>query len=180
MNIYQKIIEKIPSVRWKTYEIISKTLYSNAFSSFGVGSTIVSPLQLKGMDSIDIGCNVAIYEGAWIQAEESGSISIGDNSYLGHRVHVHAVGNVYIGQGVMITDGVTISSGAHDLDDRDLISSTGDITIGNKCFIGERAIILGGVTIGEKAIIGAGSVVTRDVPPGATVAGVPAKPTRTV
>jgi acetyltransferase-like isoleucine patch superfamily enzyme len=41
--------------------------------------------------------------------------------------------------------------------------------------IGTSATILCGVTIGEGAIVGAGSVVTKDVPPGATVAGVPAR-----
>jgi len=42
--------------------------------------------------------------------------------------------------------------------------------------IGTGATILCGITIGAKAFVGAGSVVTRDVPDGATVAGNPAKP----
>ena len=41
--------------------------------------------------------------------------------------------------------------------------------------IGSGAQILTGVEVGEKAVVGAGSVVTRDVPPGVTVAGVPAR-----
>jgi len=41
--------------------------------------------------------------------------------------------------------------------------------------IGSGAVILGGVTIGPSALIGAGAVVTRDVKPGAVVAGVPAR-----
>lgn len=41
--------------------------------------------------------------------------------------------------------------------------------------IGANATILPGLTIGEKAMVGAGSVVTKDVPPGAVVAGSPAK-----
>jgi len=41
--------------------------------------------------------------------------------------------------------------------------------------IGSGAVLLCGITIGEQAMIGAGSVVTRDVPPGATVAGNPAR-----
>jgi acetyltransferase-like isoleucine patch superfamily enzyme len=41
--------------------------------------------------------------------------------------------------------------------------------------IGSGATLLCGVTIGEHAIVGAGSVVTKDVPPGATVAGNPAR-----
>lgn len=46
--------------------------------------------------------------------------------------------------------------------------------------IGSGAVILGDLTIGEKAIVGAGSVVTRDVPPGAIVAGNPARVRRTI
>ncbi len=41
--------------------------------------------------------------------------------------------------------------------------------------IGGNAAIPSGVTVGERAIVGAGSVVTSDVPPGAVVAGVPAR-----
>lgn len=47
--------------------------------------------------------------------------------------------------------------------------------IGNDVWIGRNAIIMGGVTIGDGAIVGAGAVVTKDVPPYAIVAGVPAK-----
>lgn len=44
--------------------------------------------------------------------------------------------------------------------------------------IGSGATLLCGITIGENALVGAGSVVTRDVPPGAVVAGNPAAPVR--
>jgi len=49
------------------------------------------------------------------------------------------------------------------------------IEIGNDIWIGARAIILDGVIIGDGAVIACGSVVTKDVPPYAIVAGVPAK-----
>ena len=48
-------------------------------------------------------------------------------------------------------------------------------TIGNDVWIGWGVLIKGGVTIGNGAVIGAYSVVTKDVPPYAVVAGVPAK-----
>jgi len=48
------------------------------------------------------------------------------------------------------------------------------INIGNDVWIGTRAIILDGITIGNGAIVGAGSVVTKDIPPYAIAAGIPA------
>lgn len=47
--------------------------------------------------------------------------------------------------------------------------------IGNDVWIGDRAIVKQGVTVGDGAVIGAGAIVTKDVPPYAVVAGVPAK-----
>ena len=47
--------------------------------------------------------------------------------------------------------------------------------IGNYCYIGAGAVILGGVTIGDDAIIGANAVVTKDVEPGVVMVGVPAR-----
>jgi maltose O-acetyltransferase len=49
------------------------------------------------------------------------------------------------------------------------------VRIGRVVLIGGGAIVLPGITVGDGAIIGAGSVVTADVPPGATVVGSPAK-----
>lgn len=54
------------------------------------------------------------------------------------------------------------------------LRSKGDITVGNDVWIGYEALILSGVHIGDGAVIGARSVVTRDVPPYAVVAGNPA------
>ena len=50
-----------------------------------------------------------------------------------------------------------------------------DTTLGAGAYIGPRAIVLPGVSVGEDATVAAGSVVTRDVPAGASVAGSPAR-----
>jgi serine acetyltransferase len=47
--------------------------------------------------------------------------------------------------------------------------------LGERVFVGSGARILGGLTIGDDAVIGAGAVVTKDVPAGVTVVGVPAR-----
>ncbi len=60
----------------------------------------------------------------------------------------------------------------HKHPDIDLVAP---IKIGNRVFIGFKSIILAGVSIGDDCIIGAGSLVTKDVPSGSVVAGVPAK-----
>ncbi|MFW0110144.1 acyltransferase [Rothia sp. P13129] len=176
MNIAQKIIESVPSVRWHISAVLSKTLYAKGFKEFGHGSTIVSPLKMRGVDSICIGENVTIYEGSWLQAESGGTLSIGSGTYIGHRTHLHAVKPVSIGEKCVIADNVMINSGEHSREDLSHIVSRGEIRVGHQVFIGQNAVVLAGVTIGDGAIIGAGAVVTKDVPAGAVVAGVPAKP----
>jgi serine acetyltransferase len=54
------------------------------------------------------------------------------------------------------------------------------IVIADRVFIGARATLLPGTTVGERAVIGAGSVVAGDVPAGTVVAGIPARPIKSV
>jgi len=59
--------------------------------------------------------------------------------------------------------------------ERDRPGKTEPVEIGDNVWIGTEAMILKGVRIGKDAVIGARSVVVRDVPPGAIVAGNPSK-----
>lgn len=54
----------------------------------------------------------------------------------------------------------------------------GNVTVGSECLVGIGAAVIPGVELGENAVVGAGAVVTKNVPPGVTVAGVPARPLR--
>lgn len=76
---------------------------------------------------------------------------------------------------------IIIISGSHNFERTDIsMREQGApprraVVIGNDVWIGTRSIILPGVNIGSHSIIGAGSVVTKDVPEWAIVAGNPAK-----
>jgi maltose O-acetyltransferase len=59
-------------------------------------------------------------------------------------------------------------------------ASVGPVTLERGAFVGAGALILPGVRVGEAAFVAAGAVVTRDVPARTVVAGVPARPLRTL
>lgn len=87
------------------------------------------------------------------------------------------------GKDVYITDGVKfITHDGGTLLFRDIVPDleiTKPITLGDKVYIGNNAILLPGVTVGNNVVIGAGAIVTKDVPANSVVAGVPARVIRT-
>lgn len=173
----RRLVEAAPSVRWHTSRVLTAVAYRRAFGALGDGSVIVRPHRLQGVAGIRIGAGCSIFEGAWLACEPGGGpLTIGDHTYLGHQVHLHALDPVSIGSDCVLADGVFIASSDHDRADRHQVRGTGAVTIGDGVFIGQRAVVLGGVTIGDGATIGAHAVVTKDVAPGRTVVGVPARP----
>jgi maltose O-acetyltransferase len=88
------------------------------------------------------------------------------------------VAAIEIGDGAQIGPHVQILAADHPRDPelrRQGWESGRPVRVGRNVWIGGGAILLPGVTVGDDAIVGAGSVVTRDVAPGATVAGNPAR-----
>lgn len=177
MTLARGLTQLRPSLRWRLGQAMTRAVYRRAFGSIGHATVIVRPHKLQGVERIHLGSRCSVFEGAWLASEPGGGeLRIGDDTYLGHSVHVHALDPVTIGSDCVLADGVFIASSDHDRADRHDVHGTGPITIGDRVFIGQRAVVLGGVTIGEGATVGAHAVVTRDVAPGQTVVGIPARP----
>ena len=79
------------------------------------------------------------------------------------------------GSNVSIGPEATILTLGHDPRSASFADRGGDVVIGDRVWIGYRAIILPGVTIGEGAVVGAGSIVTKDVEPYSIMAGNPVR-----
>ena len=106
------------------------------------------------------------------------NISVGRNTFMNFNCVILDICTVSIGDDCQIGPAVQIYAADHPRDPslrRSGLESGKPVKIGRNVWIGGGAIILPGVTVGDDAIIGAGSVVTRDVPAGATVAGNPAR-----
>lgn len=106
------------------------------------------------------------------------NIHLGTGVFLNFNCVILDVVEVRIGDGTQIGPAVQIYAADHprDLQARKAGLEFGrPVTIGRNVWIGGGALIMPGVTIGDDAIIGAGSVVTKDIPSGATAKGNPAR-----
>ena len=124
--------------------------------------------------------------------------SIGDGTRIGPFVEIQRGASIgarckvqshtFVCEGVTIEDEVFVGHGVMFVNDKLPRATTGsgelqvaedwtmlETVIERGASLGSGCVVLGGVRVGAGALVGAGAVVTKDVPPGAVVAGVPAR-----
>ena len=167
--------------------VLNYARWSWRFGGFGFRSRISSPALLTNSSRVRIGKGVCIRKGSRIEVvSDDGVIEIGDGTSIHFDFHCGASNQVIIGKDVLIAGKVYISDHDHVFDHRELpprlcrelISSP--VIIEDGVWLGEGCVVLKGVSIGRRSVVGANAVVTKSVPAGCVVCGVPAKIVRRI
>ena len=117
--------------------------------------------------------NCGFFPGVRLECLPGGKIFIGNGTYLNRNTEIISECLVHLGRDCKIAWDVVIM----DTDQHGMLGGSGTpraVFIGDRVWIGCRAIILKGVTIGDGAVIGAGAIVTKDIPAGAIAHGIAA------
>jgi acetyltransferase-like isoleucine patch superfamily enzyme len=144
------------------------------------GSTIGRGVRLKLTDGamLQSGPRLAMSDWSTIIVKR-GQMRLGKNVFLGIGAVIVCRQAITIGDDVLVAEYVSIRDQDHRYGGPKPTACNGfetaPILIGKNVWIGAKATITRGVTIGDDAVVAAGAVVTRDVPAGTVVAGVPAR-----
>lgn len=178
-RVINRVTNKLSALQFKDCKQLGKNLH------------VAAPVTTYGLSWISIGDNFRAGPrlklrafSDWRDSAYTPEIIIGDNVNIESDCHIGAINSIIIEDNVLIASFVYISDHSHGEINSEALTlpplqrplvSKGGIRICRNAWIGEKAIILPGVVIGEGAIVGAGAVVTKNVPPYAVAAGIPAK-----
>lgn len=168
---------RLPAQIYRRLGLVLATLWHRAtLAQVGRGSRFQPGVRFDDPSTVIIGAACYLWRGIEVSAETGrAGLRIGDGVQINRDVHLDTTGGLVIGDGTLISEGVVIYTHDHGHNPRSVPQPMVK-TIGTGVWIGLRAVILPQCRlVGDGAVIGAGAVVTRDVPPGAIVAGNPAR-----
>jgi acetyltransferase-like isoleucine patch superfamily enzyme len=139
-------------------------------------------LEIGRGAEVRFGRYVWIGDGSKIRCHE-GLVEIGEKTVMGQECTISAYRHVRIGEQCVIADRAMFIDFDHGVVEVERpIRLQGiykrDVEVGSNVWIGYGACILRGVRVGDNAVVGTNSVVTKDVPANAVVAGIPARVVR--
>jgi acetyltransferase-like isoleucine patch superfamily enzyme len=143
-------------------------------------TVVLGRVSVYGTGRVRCGSDLLLYPDLHFETQDTAEIELGDGVVISTGVHLVAMAGVRIGNGTMIGEYTSIRDANHTRMAGSSLRGSGHvarpIAIGSEVWIGRGVAILGGVSVGDGATIGANAVITHDVPAGAVVAGVPARP----
>ncbi len=101
-------------------------------------------------------------------------VSVGDYSWIGDDVTLYSLGEIKIGNNVVISQKSYICTGSHDYNETSFPIFVKKIVIENECWLATDVFIAPGITIGQGSVIGSRSSVYNDIPPNKICMGNPA------
>ena len=113
-------------------------------------------------------------------APKGGSLVIGQQVFINTGATIVAIHRIEIGDNCMIGDLVAIFDSNHHSLEPSSPTRIAPVRLGDNVWVGRSATILPGVTIGDHSVVAVGSIVTEDVPARTLVAGMPARPIRSL
>ena len=136
-------------------------------------------LRIARRGRVELGRFVWLGHGTKVRCHE-GVVEIGAKTVIGQECTISAYERVRIGEQCVIADRAMFIDFDHGVVEverpiRQQGIYTREVVVGSNVWIGYGACILRGVRVGDNSIVGTNSVVTRDVPANAVVAGVPAR-----
>lgn len=144
--------------------------------ALGHGAVVQAGTTIRHPGRVYIGARTSVASDVEIATELSvGECRIGADVIIGTGVRLDFSGSLTIGDGVVISENAVIYTHSHGLDPKSIPTPT-PLVIEPGVWLGSRVVIIEGSTrIGAGAVVASGSVVTREVPPGVVVGGVPAR-----